>query len=58
MSEEINVKSDKFDLLIAPTELINYSILDPEKAKELFSLGYNATIEKLEKTDGKKLIPA
>ena len=58
MSEEINEKSHKFHLLIAPTELINYSILDPEKAKELFSLGYNATIEKLEKIDIKNLLPA
>ena len=56
MSEEINEKSDKFDLLIAPQELKNYKILDPEKAHELYTLGYKATRENLEKIDLKKIV--
>ena len=56
MSEEINEKSDKFDLLIAPQELKNYKILDPEKAHELYTLGYKATKEKLEKIDLEKIV--
>jgi len=55
MSEEIDEKSDKFDLLIAPQELMNYKILDPEKAHELFDLGYKATLTKLEKFDLEKV---
>ncbi len=51
MSKEIFEKAKKFDLFIAPPELRNYGILDPEKAIELFSLGYNATIEKLKEAN-------
>jgi len=47
MTKEVTEKSAKFDLLVAPPELRNYGILDPEKANELFTLGYNATKEKL-----------
>ena len=47
MSKEIIEKSKKFDLFVAPPELRNYKILDPEKANELFSLGFKATKEKL-----------
>ena len=47
MNQEVTEKADKFDLLLAPPELMNYGILDPEKAEELFTLGYKATIEKL-----------
>jgi NTE family protein len=47
MSKEIFEKAKKFDLFIAPPELRNYKILDPEKAHELFEVGYNATKEKL-----------
>jgi NTE family protein len=47
MSKEIAEKSKKFDLFVAPLELRNYRILDPEKAEELFSVGYVATKEKL-----------
>jgi len=47
MSKEINEKAKKFDLFVAPAELRNYKILDPEKAEELFEVGYKATIEKL-----------
>ncbi len=51
MSKEIHEKSKKFDLFIAPLELRNYKILDPEKAHELFDIGYNATTAKLKETD-------
>ncbi|HUX96005.1 MAG TPA: patatin-like phospholipase family protein [Bacteroidales bacterium] len=47
MNQEVTEKADKFDFLVAPPELINYGILDPEKAEELFALGYKATKEKL-----------
>jgi NTE family protein len=47
MSKEIFEKAKKFDLFIAPLELRNFKILDPEKANELFEIGYQATKEKL-----------
>jgi NTE family protein len=47
VSREISEKSRKFDLFVAPEQLMNYKILDPEKADELFDLGYLATKEKL-----------
>jgi NTE family protein len=55
ISKEIAEKAKKFDLFIAPPELRNYKILDPEKADELFSIGYKATKEKLKDADIKKL---
>jgi NTE family protein len=51
MSKEIFEKAKKFDLFIAPLELKNYKILDPEKAQELFDIGYKATKEKLKEID-------
>lgn len=51
MSKEIQEKSKKFSLFIAPPELRNFKILDPEKAYELFEIGYKATKEKLKTTD-------
>ena len=51
ISKEISEKAKKFDLFIAPAELRNYKILDPEKANELFELGYNATKEKMKGID-------
>jgi NTE family protein len=56
MSKEVRDKSAKFDLLIAPPELSNYKILDPEKAFELFDVGYKATIEKLKNVDLNSII--
>jgi NTE family protein len=56
MSKEILEKAKKFDLFVAPQELKNYRILDPEKAEELFSVGYNATKEKLKEIDVDKLL--
>jgi NTE family protein len=54
MSKEIIEKAKKFDLFVAPLELRNYKILDPEKASELFDVGYEATKEKLKDADIKK----
>jgi NTE family protein len=51
MSKEIIEKVKKFDLFIAPPELRNYKILDPEKADELFLIGYKETKEKLKEID-------
>jgi NTE family protein len=56
MSKEIHEKARKFDLFVAPQELKNFGILDPEKAEELFSVGYNATKEKLKEVDVEKLL--
>jgi NTE family protein len=56
MSKEIIEKARKFDLFIAPPELRNYKILDPEKAEELFLIGYNATKEKLKNFTIQKLV--
>jgi NTE family protein len=55
MTKEIIEKSKRFDLFVAPVELMNYKILDPEKAEELFELGYNSTKEKLKETGTTKL---
>jgi hypothetical protein len=51
MSKELEHKSKKFDLFIAPPELKNYKILDPEKAVEVFEIGYKATKSKLRDPD-------
>jgi len=56
MSKEIIEKAKRFNLLIAPKELRNYKILDPEKAADLFELGYKATKAKLKESDLNKLI--
>jgi len=56
MSKEVLEKSKKFDLFIAPIELRNHKILDPEKAGEMFSIGYDATLEKLKEIDIDKLL--
>jgi NTE family protein len=48
MAKELDHKVKKFDMFIAPPELKNYKILDPEKAVEVFEIGYRATINKLE----------
>jgi len=56
MSKEIYEKSRKFDLFIAPSELRNFKILDPEKSTELFYIGYEATNEKLKEINLEKLL--
>jgi predicted acylesterase/phospholipase RssA len=47
MSRELSEKGKRLNLLIAPPGLKNYGILDPDKAEEVFALGYKATREKL-----------
>lgn len=56
MSKEVIEKSKKFNLFIAPLELSNYKILDPEKGEELFMVGYKATKEKLKEIDIRLII--
>ena len=56
MSKEIIEKAKRFDLFIAPLELRNFKILDTEKAEELFTIGYNATKEKLNEFDVNNLL--
>lgn len=56
MSKEINEKARLFNLFIAPKELRNYKILDPEKAADLFELGYKATKSKLKESDLERLL--
>jgi NTE family protein len=56
MSKEIIEKAKRFDLFVAPQELMNYKILDPEKAEKLFEVGYKATKEKLKEIDLDKLL--
>jgi NTE family protein len=55
MSEEATEKTNKFDLFVAPLVLRNFGILDPEKAEELFAVGYDATKEKLKEIDVEKI---
>jgi NTE family protein len=43
VAKEVALKSGKFDLFVAPSELRNYKILDPEKAQEVYEIGYDAT---------------
>lgn len=58
MSKEVVEKAHKFDVFIAPHELRNYKILDPEKAIEVFDIGYNATKSKLQEPQIQKMILA
>jgi NTE family protein len=58
MSKELDLKEKKFDIFIAPPELKSYKILDPEKAIEVFEIGYKATKSKLEDPEIRKLITA
>ncbi len=56
MSKEMLEKSKKVDLFIAPEELKNFSILDPEKAEEIFKIGYRAAKAMLTDTNMIKII--
>jgi len=56
MSREVVDKSSKFDLFIAPIELKNFKVLDPEKAAEVFQIGYKATKEKFKNIDVQKIL--
>jgi NTE family protein len=56
MSKEIIEKEKKFNLFVAPPELRNFKILDPEKAEDLFEIGYKATKEKLDEACVKSIL--
>jgi len=43
LEKELISKSGKFDLFIEPKELDKYNILNPEKALEIYEIGYKAT---------------
>lgn len=51
MSKEILEKAKRFDVFVAPAELQNYGFFDPEKALELFDIGYDATKKELKNAD-------
>lgn len=56
MVKELSEKSKKFDLFVAPEELRNHGILNPEKADLLFQIGYDATKEKIKEVGIEKLL--
>jgi NTE family protein len=56
MSKEVTEKKKKFNLFIEPLELRNFKILDPEKAEEVFLVGYNETKEKLKTVDVRAIL--
>jgi NTE family protein len=56
MVKDLMEKSKKFDLFVAPEELRNHGILNPEKADLLFQIGYEATKEKLKEVGIEKLL--
>jgi NTE family protein len=43
VSKDIKAKSRKFDLFIEPPELEKFHILNPDKAKEIYEIGYMST---------------
>jgi NTE family protein len=47
LSKEVSAKWRKFNFFIAPLELRTYGILDPEKAEDMFEIGYKATQQEL-----------
>jgi NTE family protein len=56
LSKDLDEKAKKFNVFIAPPELKNYKILDPEKAIEVFDIGYNATKSKLKEPEIQRFI--
>jgi len=46
-AKEADEKREKFDFLIAPSELTKFGILEVEKADAIFDMGYKKTKEKL-----------
>lgn len=55
LSKEVSAKWRKFNFFVAPLELRSYGLLDPEKADDVFEIGYNATREGLRKDSIRKL---
>jgi NTE family protein len=56
LAREVESNKNKFDIFIAPQELKRYKILDPEKAVEVFEIGYRATKEQLDDPSVKKIL--
>ncbi len=55
-AKEVEEKSKRFDLLIAPAELTKFGILEIERADALFEMGYKKTKEKLKDPEVQKKI--
>jgi len=49
LDKGLKSKYKKFDLLIEPPELQKYGIMNPEKASEIYEIGYKATRKALKK---------
>jgi NTE family protein len=49
VSKDIKEKSHRFDLFIEPPELEKFNILNPDKAMEIYEIGYKATKKALRK---------
>lgn len=56
MAKEVDLKASKFDIFIAPDELRKYKILDPQKAIEVYNIGYKETKNRLEEPEVQTLI--
>jgi NTE family protein len=54
LDKDLISKSRKFDLFIEPPELEKYNILNPEKALEIYEIGYKATKKTLKKFSGEQ----
>jgi len=53
VSKDINTKSEKFDLFIEPAELEKFNILNPDKAVEIYEIGYKSTLKALKSYENK-----
>jgi len=56
MVKEVVLKASMFDLFIAPEALKNYKILDPQKAIEVYNIGYKETKRVLEEPETQNII--
>ena len=56
LAREVESSRSRFDIFIAPEELKRYKILDPEKAVEVFEIGYKATREQLDEPSVKEIL--
>jgi len=56
MTKEVVLKASRFDIFIAPEELKNYKILDPQKAIEVYNIGYKETKRVLEEPETQNVI--
>ncbi len=49
VSKDVKEKSSRFDLFIHPPQLVNFNLLNPEKAQEIYEIGYKETRKALKK---------